>query len=157
MNIISTQYTLKYKSFEIVVSGCKGENDTHCLGCHSPETWNFDIGERYETQIHKINKKIKEANNLIDWIWVYGGEPLDNNIDELIDMLSLLKDNGKPIMLFTRYSFDSVPQTVKDLCDYIKCGAYIPELSTENNIQYGVKLATSNQRIYKKLSNNDWQ
>ena len=33
--------------------------------------------------------------------------------------------------------------------DYIKCGKYIPELTTDDNIQYGVHLATSNQRIYK--------
>ena len=156
MNIISTQYTLKYKSFEIVVSGCKGDNGKHCFGCHSPETWDFNIGENYENQIQKILKKIKEANDLIDWIWVYGGEPLDNNIEELIDMLSSLKESNKPIVLFTRYSFDSIPQDVKDLCDYIKCGAYQQELTVEDNIQYGIKLATSNQHIYKK-SNNQWK
>ncbi|MBO7693901.1 MAG: 4Fe-4S cluster-binding domain-containing protein [Methanobrevibacter sp.] len=156
MNIISTQYTLKYKSFEIVVSGCKGDNGKHCFGCHSPETWDFNIGENYENQIQKILRKIKEANDLIDWIWVYGGEPLDNNIEELIDMLSSLKESNKPIVLFTRYSFDSIPQDVKDLCDYIKCGAYQQELTVEDNIQYGIKLATSNQHIYKK-SNNQWK
>ena len=149
MNIISTQYTLKYKSLEIVVSGCLGDNGKHCVGCHSPETWNFDIGEDYNIKMPNIISKIHKANELIDWIWVYGGEPLDNNHEDLIDMLDQLKQTNKPIMLFTRYSFEDVPEYIKDFCDYIKCGAYREDLKTDDNIQYGVKLATSNQKIYK--------
>ena len=56
MNIISTQYTLKYKSLEIVVSGCLGDNGKHCVGCHSPETWRFDIGEDYNIKMKKENR-----------------------------------------------------------------------------------------------------
>lgn len=149
MNIISTQYTLKYKSLEIVVSGCLGDNGKHCVGCHSPETWNFDIGEDYNIKISSIINKIHKANELIDWIWIYGGEPLDNKHEDLIDMLDQLKQTGKPIMLFTRYSFEEVPNDIKNLCDYIKCGAYREDLKTDDNIQYGIKLATSNQKIYK--------
>lgn len=153
MNIISTQYTLKYKSLEIVVSGCSGN---HCSGCHSPETWDFNIGTHYEQLIPKILKKIDESKDLIDWIWVYGGEPLDNNLEELKDLLYEVKSKKKPIMLFTRYSIDEVPNDVKELCDYIKCGAYKKELTVDDNIQYGVKLATSNQKIYKKTLDNNW-
>lgn len=149
MNIISTQYTLKYKSLEIVVSGCLGNNGKHCVGCHSPETWNFDIGENYNLKMPSIISKIHKANELIDWIWIYGGEPLDNKHEDLIDMLEQLKQTEKPIMLFTRYGFEEVPDDIKNLCDYIKCGAYREDLKTDDNIQYGVKLATSNQKIYK--------
>ena len=153
MNIISTQYTLKYKSLEVVISGCSGN---HCDGCHSPETWDFDVGTDYKKLIPKILKKIDESSNLIDWIWVYGGEPLDNNIDDLFDLLLELKTKNKPIMLFTRYPIDVVPQQIKDLCDYIKCGAYKKELTVDNNIQYGIKLATRNQKIYKKTLEGTW-
>ena len=38
----------------------------------------------------------------------------------------------------------------KELCDYIKTGSYIEELKCDDNIQYGIKLATSNQKINKK-------
>ena len=38
---------------------------------------------------------------------------------------------------------------IKKYCNYIKCGQYIEELSTNENIQYGVKLASSNQNIYQ--------
>ena len=39
---------------------------------------------------------------------------------------------------------------IKELCDYIKTGEYDESLKCENNIQYGIKLATSNQKINKK-------
>lgn len=150
MNIISTQYTLKYKSFEIVVSGCKGENGIYCKECHSQSTWDFKIGKPYQEWIENILNKINRNSNMIDWIWIYGGEPNDNNLEELKDMLLKLKNIKKPILLFTRFSLDKIPQFEKEICDFIKCGKYIPELKTENNICYGIKLATSNQIIYKK-------
>lgn len=156
MNIISTQYTLKYKSFEIVVSGCSGDNGKHCVGCHSPETWDFNVGTNFNDMIEKILKKIEEFSGLIDWLWIYGGEPLDNNIDDLENLLYELKSTEKPIMLFTRYSIDDVPSNIKELCDYIKCGAYKKELTVDDNIQYGVKLSTKNQKIYKKIEENNW-
>ena len=34
--------------------------------------------------------------------------------------------------------------------DYIKYGSYKEELKCDNNIFYGVKLATSNQKMLKK-------
>ena len=153
MNIISTQYTLKYKSLEIVLSGCSGN---HCSGCHSPETWDFNVGTNYKQLVPKILKKIEESKELIDWVWVYGGEPLDNNLSELEDLLEEIKSKRKPIVLFTRYSIDDVPDDVKELCDYIKCGAYKKELTVDDNIQYGIKLATGNQKIYKKTLDNNW-
>ena len=90
-------------------------------------------------------------DGLINNISIFGGEPLDNNWGELEEMLRLLKNNiNKEIWIYTRYSIEEVPKFVKLYCDYIKCGRYIKELKTENNIQYGVKLATKNQKIYKK-------
>lgn len=150
MNIISTQYTLKYKSFEIVISGCKGENGIHCKECHSPETWNFNIGNNYLEWFPNLLNKINDNSNMINWIWIYGGEPNDNDLDDLKNMLLKIKSLNKPILLFTRYSLESVPDFEKQICDYIKCGEYKPELKTDNNICYGIKLATSNQYIYKK-------
>ncbi|MDE6285199.1 MAG: 4Fe-4S cluster-binding domain-containing protein [Bacilli bacterium] len=150
MNIIATQFTMKYGSFEIAVSGCKGKNGIHCKGCHSPETWDFNLGEEWKTYEGRISQKIKRFSNLIKWIWVYGGEPNDNNPKELEELLTFLKSFDLPIVLFTSYDFNAVPAFEKELCDYIKCGEYIEELRTEDNIQYGIQLATSNQKIYKK-------
>ena len=150
MNIITTQYSLKYKSLETIIAGCRGDNGKHCDGCHSPETWDFNQGDEYQDVLLAVADKVIDYNNMIDWLWVYGGEPLDQRHDELKDMLKFLDKLDKPIVLFTRYFIEQVPDFVKEYCEYIKCGAYISALKIDNNVQYGITLATSNQKIYKK-------
>lgn len=149
MNILGTQYTLNMKAFEIYVSGCIG--NPHCKGCHNPESWDFSAGDSYDEKFEsKIKTKINEFHNLIENIMIFGGEPNDQNHDELKHMLEFLQQFNLPIWIFTRYSLDEIPDFEKDICEYIKCGSYQPELTCDNNIQYGIKLATSNQHIYKK-------
>lgn len=83
MNIIDTQYTLMRKAFEIYVSGCAG--NPHCEGCHTPWTWDFQIGNSYKETYPKIEKLLRAYTPLIDNIMIFGGEPLDQNIEELED------------------------------------------------------------------------
>jgi anaerobic ribonucleoside-triphosphate reductase activating protein len=45
MNILATSYTLQYKSLDVYIAGCSG--NPHCIGCHNPESWNFNQGEKY--------------------------------------------------------------------------------------------------------------
>jgi len=146
MNIISTQHTLSTKSLEIFISGCL---PPHCKGCCNPELWEFGKDNNYLDEFKKIKTKIKEFDTLIDNVILVGGSPLDQNHIELVDLLQKLRLLNKKIFLFTKYDFSRVPSYIKILCDYIKCGRYIPSLKTDNNIQYGIKLATSNQKIYK--------
>ena len=35
-----------------------------------------------------------------------------------------MKSYNKPIVLFTRFEIDEVPDDIKELCDYIKTGKY---------------------------------
>lgn len=147
MNIAATQYSLNTKSFEIYVSGCNG----NCKGCHNLELRDFHLGNPLTpSYINNIITKIQEFDDLIKNIWILGGEPLDQNIDELEVLLKEIRVTSKPIWLFTRYNLNDIPNKIKILCDYIKCGEYIEHLKTDTNIQYGIKLATSNQKIYKK-------
>ncbi len=152
MRILCTQYTLATKSFEIYVAGCRGVDGQHCKNCHNPETWNFEQGDIFNVGYfnEKIKSKVTEFDLLINNIMIFGGEPLDQPTDELEEMLSFLTRLNKPIWLFTRYTFENVPTKIKGYLDYIKCGQYIETLTTDDNIQYGIRLATSNQRIYKK-------
>jgi anaerobic ribonucleoside-triphosphate reductase activating protein len=147
MNVASTQYSLNTKSFEIYLSGCNGS----CKGCCNPELKDFNIGEELDTDVLiKIISKIKEFDNLIENIWILGGEPLDQRYEELASLIFLLKTNtSKKIWLFTRYSIDYVDEHLRHYIDYVKCGEYLEELKCDDNIQYRVKLATSNQKIYK--------
>lgn len=145
MNIVSTQYNLHNKTLEIYLSGCYG----NCYGCHNPELKDFSIGNFYIDEMPKVIHKIDEFQSLIDNVWILGGEPLDNNIQELIDLLNIIKQLNKNIWLFTRYEIDEISDEIIECCDYIKTGKYISELTVNDNIQYNVKLATSNQKIYK--------
>ena len=149
MNIIGTQYTLKHKSFEIYVAGCNGS--PHCKGCHNPESWDFNRGDKIDdTYLILLQKKIQSFDGLIDNIMIFGGEPLDQKIGELLALLEWLAQFNKKIWVFTRHELNEVPLVVKKCCDYIKCGRYDPDYITNNNTQYGIVLATSNQYIYKK-------
>jgi anaerobic ribonucleoside-triphosphate reductase activating protein len=150
MNILGIQYTLKHKSLDIYLAGCCGS--PHCEGCHNPESWDFNNGEQYNKQYFdkKIRQKISDFNNLIDNIMIFGGEPNDQIEGDLHSLLTDLKVLNKHIWVFTRYDIKEVPTFELELCDYIKTGRYIPKLTTEDNIQYGIKLATSNQKIYRK-------
>ncbi len=148
MRIASTQYTANTKSFEIYLSGCYGS----CFNCHNPELKDFNIGEELdEDYIEEILDKINTFNNLIDNIWILGGEPLDQNQIELLSLLYTLNScTDKKIWLFTRYELDEIPNEVKNLCDYIKTGCYEESLKVDDYVMYGVKIATSNQKIYSK-------
>ena len=148
MKIAATQFSLINRSFEIYISGCNGY--PKCKGCHNEELWSYDIGEDYNLLLENILDKVKRFDNIIDNIMIMGGEPLDQDIVFLIDLIEKIKQANKQIWLFTRHELNDVPEKVKKSVQYIKTGKYIQELKTEENIQYGIKLATSNQNIYKK-------
>lgn len=147
MKIASTEYSLQQKTLEIYISGCK---PPHCKGCHNSEIWSFDIGSEYNLDyFNTIEDKVEKFDLLIDNIWILGGEPLDQNLDKVEDLLVNLKTLNKKIWLFTRYDIDSIKNNIKKSCDYIKCGKFDIENLVDDNIQYGVQLASNNQKIYK--------
>lgn len=149
INIAATQYTTSTQSLDIYVSGCKSP---HCDGCHNSELWDFDIGGILnDNYIDDIIKKIKEFKTLIDNFFVYGGEPLDQNINTLVYFLKRIKEECDiKIYLFTKYDLKYIPDNIKEICDYLKCGPYLKDLKSDDYISHGIKLATTNQIIYKK-------
>lgn len=147
MNIVTTQFTLSTSSLEIYISGC---SLPHCEGCSNPELWEFGSDNNYLEKFEEIKKKTEEFDNLINNIILVGGCPLDQNLKELMGFLKKLNTLNKKIFLFTRYDLGEVPYRIRRLCDYIKCGKYIPSLTVDDNVIYKIKLATSNQKIYKK-------
>lgn len=147
MRLVSTQYTLSNGAFELYIAGCKKHP---CKQCHSPELWNENIGtlldiNGYENLKYEIQYKLPMLNS----IHLFGGEILEKPKVEVMELLLFLKQFNLPIWLYTRFSYDEINIEILNLLDYVKCGKYIPELQTNNNIQHGVKLASSNQQIYK--------
>lgn len=126
-----------------------------CEGCQNPSTWNYnqglDFNEVFQEKIFSIykNDKYNEYGNLV----LTGGDPLSllnrNDILEFIDKFKTTFPDIK-IWVYTGYNFNQLNADILKNIDVIKCGRYIKSLSTTDNIQHGIRLATSNQRIYKK-------
>lgn len=146
MNILTTEYSLKHEALEVYVSGCNGP---HCPGCHNSESWDFSVGRPWMQCIMDIDTKLVLNRGLIGSIWILGGEPLDQDTQELAHMLKCLKGHNIPIWLFTRYELEDVPPEIKQYCTYIKTGRYDCKLLKENHIQCGIELASSNQRVHR--------
>jgi len=148
IRIAASQYSLVSKSFEIYLSGCSA--DPHCENCHNPELWSFDIGEPYTDEIKtKFLTKIEQYDDLIDSIWILGGEPLDQPIDELEVLFKDLYQANKDIWLFTRNDIEEVPVNISQYCSYVKCGRHIPSKHEDGYSMFGVDLSSTNQKIYK--------
>jgi anaerobic ribonucleoside-triphosphate reductase activating protein len=145
MYIGGTEFSLKRRTYEIYVSGCT----RRCEGCHNPQLWDFEVGEKVDDNyINKLINTINDATNLIDNIFIVGGEPLEQPIDELIYLLKKLKITNKKIWLFTHYdNLSLIPKELFNYIDYIKCGEFIKD--STSIVYYGIELASTNQIIYK--------
>ena len=146
MRIGGTEINLAFKAFEIYVSGCKAP---HCKGCHNAELWTFTVGDCWNAEKGKIlEDKANELHlaGLADYAWILGGEPLDQNLDNLGDLIRRMSHAGLKIVLWTHYY--SIPEEIASLIDYVKVGPYIEGKEEYVEPIFGVKLANEEQRIY---------
>ena len=157
LQITHIEYSMNTRSLDVFTIGCNG----NCKGCCNPEIKSWDLkGISVTDTLGKLTELNSKFNKLISRIFIVGGDTCDAYIyypDDVKILLEKIKtDIKKPIYFFTRHSIDEVPDDIKNMVDYIKTGAYMPELTTDDNIQHGIKLATSNQIIYKK-ENKRWK
>ena len=136
----------------IFVQGCYHR----CKGCWNESTWDFKGGK--ELTEEALNKFIECSNaDYITGISVLGGEPFMQEPSEILGLLKTLKDRvGKPIWLWTSYTFDSIPEEYKECLDYIDVlidGRYIEELRDLNLMYRG----SSNQCVYRKNKDGVWE
>ena len=126
-------------SLVINVSGCPHK----CEGCHSQYLWEYE-GNYISDDFNNI---LNFYDGMITCVCFMGGE---QNVDELESHLKYVKEYGLKTCLYS--GCDSIEETATLLpyLDWIKVGRYEESLRTDDNIQYGIKLATSNQKIYKK-------
>jgi anaerobic ribonucleoside-triphosphate reductase activating protein len=147
MNIFKIDFTLKYNSLDIYLAGCNAT--PKCTNCHNPELWGFLKGKNYKEHYNNIEEKINDYPDLIDNIMLFGGDPMDQDMTSLIDLIQFLNQFDVDLWMFTRYKIDQIPKYIRNELDYIKTGRYLPEYKTDDNIQYGMELATSNQKVHK--------
>lgn len=123
-----------------------------CKGCYSPCTWNAEAGEELTREIKNDILNKLETEIMIGNFVFLGGDPLSKlNRNETIEFAKEIKEKVPRINIwvYTGYDMDEIQDLDLSYFDYIKCGRYKEELSCKGNVQYGIKLATSNQKIYK--------
>lgn len=133
------------------VQGCKHR----CKGCWNEITWDFTGGKELTKEL--LNKFIEYSNkDYITGISILGGEPFQQESSEILELLKTLKDKvGKPIWLWTGYTFNNIPNEYKECLNYIDVlidGRYVESLR-DLNLEYR---GSSNQNLYIK-ENNTWK
>lgn len=159
MYISDINYTLNTKSLEIYFNGCNkkmiGGKLQHCPGCHNTELWDFKEEDNIDEYIVKIKRQLKDFDNLIDNIWILGGEPLDQDRDEMVEFILKLKQFDKTIVLFTGYDLNYYLEN--EFCyniDYIKTGYYnVKSKKKKFNKTLNCELIGSNQKVYDRDNN----
>ncbi len=88
----------------LFVSGCPHK----CQGCHNPQTWDYNYGEKVTDTSIYINKILKNKK-LIDGITISGGEPFqERNIKPLIEIIDAVKNEGLNIWCYTGYRYEDL-------------------------------------------------
>lgn len=121
------------------ISGCPYK----CKGCHSTYLWEYK-GNYLSKDIDSI---FNEYLGMFSCVCFMGG---DTNLIELKELLKLCKSKGVKTCIYSGADDISIFKDCMKYLDYIKYGSYKEELKCDNNILYGVKLATSNQKMLKK-------
>ena len=143
---------LKYISYAIVfqevpnettlvfnISGCP----YHCEGCHSQYLWEYEGDNLLPINMINVINKYKDY---ITCICFMGG---DQNIEELTEALKICKSLGYKTCVYSGSSNMSIFEKTLHYLDWLKLGKYNKNFSSDNHIEFGVKLATTNQHLYK--------
>lgn len=125
----------------------------HCKGCHNPETWDYEGGQRFTNDVLEDIIRGLRANGVNRTLCIMGGEPLcDRNIfltTLLIQQVKAKYPNQK-IYLWTGYTYEELVKRYDNKTKYvlsnIDClidGPFIEELRDTTLQMRG----SSNQRI----------
>lgn len=125
----------------LFVQGC----DRHCAGCHNKSTW--DLFGGYEIGINELAENIK-CNCANRKLTITGGEPL-LQYEDLIALITEL--NGFDICVYTGFEENEVPDSLFEIIDYIKVGAYDANLKITTEPYIG----STNQKFIRNLRKNE--
>ena len=82
----------------------------------------------------------------VKYVVLLGGEPLQQDKEELLSLCRLLSEAGLKIWLYTGYELHDVDKDILKYVYTIKCGRYMAELQ-----QDGFP-ASSNQKVYRSIA-----
>lgn len=152
MYIQETIYSMANNMYEIYVAGCKPKmicgNEQHCPGCHNYELWKFREEDNTKSYKSLIEENIKMFDDIIDYVAILGGDPLDQDLEKIKFLTNIIKSFNKKVIIFTGYDIEYAKTLDIDF-DYIKCG-YFDENNTNKvfNKTIGLELIGDNQKVY---------
>lgn len=113
------------------VSGC----EHHCVGCHNPETWDYDSGAEFD---EAAMKALLDAlgEEWIEGLTLSGGDPLaPGNREDVRKIIAAVREiyPEKTIWLYTGYTtepedYDGCVSSILPICDVVVDGEYRKEL-----------------------------
>lgn len=136
-------------TFTIWFAGC-----THgCKGCQNTVLWDKNNGTHFTSEelLELVLTETQKTN--IKSVTLLGGEPLQQDINELSALCAELNLVGKTIWVYTGYTYDEareIAPQIFEFIDYIKCGKYEEELRQED----GSFPITSNQELWHNNGGN---
>jgi len=116
----------------------------HCPGCHSSYLWK-DVGN--DLTPVAMDGFVREYGNNITCICLMGGDAEPEYVNELAKYIHAAYPHLKVGWYSGRIRIS--PKVDKKDFDYIKIGPYIAHLGS-------LKDKTTNQRLYKKVSDDDF-
>lgn len=126
-------------AFTIWFAGCS----VGCEGCHNPDLQSRDNGKYYETHdiipmVMNMTMMDRKYNDVI----LLGGEPLEQDEHELLNLCGTLVYLGFRIWLYTSKEISEIPMFLINNCHFIKTGPYRKEIKSN------MFPASLNQKVY---------
>ncbi len=157
MYIADYLYTINSNSLEIYLNGCKPKlikgKYQHCPGCHNSELFDFKDADNIEDYLNKIDVNLTMFDSMVKYIFILGGEPMDQDRTEMENMINRLKKYNKELVIFTGYDLEYYKANSYDV-DYVKTGYYdAKSKKTKFNKTLNLELIGRNQKVYDKSYN----
>ena len=141
----------------IFTQGC----DFHCKGCHNPEQWNLNGGQRYTPETQKKILSLLDKP-YIKRLSILGGEPLlDRNRADLAGLVAAVPQDidiwlytgyELPDLINTAHSADLLLLLILHRVNYIVDGRFIED---KKDITLAFR-GSSNQKIWKRKGINPY-
>ena len=149
-----------YIGFVSVFSGCNRAVRGHpCPDCQNPSLWGHNVRTKFNLEdiVPFVRKKmalfrsVQRGKKTLYFYAVLGGEPLDQNMEDLVDVHNLVEvgmENRPVTVLFSGYPTMSmvnphVQKYVERRVHYLKLGPYLGNDLKKEGLESG--LATENQ------------
>ena len=127
-----------------------------CLGCHNPETWNFNGG--YEIEYEELEKQVLEAierNGIKRNLSLLGGEPLcESNLEYAIKLAAAAKQKYPDITIYcwTGYTLEQILKkynnSILKNIDVLIDGPFI---LSQRDITLKLRGSTNQRILYKNI------